>query len=257
MNAIPYKYQNKPLQTTFEEKQSSTLNVPKNYLGVWKRTLLEQQGQKDTSSLVLWLQTAHLHADIRIPANRPDFSNCKTLEDCSTDQLFWLATQQGFFGETIVNQNICQWHRQFDFQPTTGARDIGEMVFDGENILLETGIDAPYFEVWQKLEGSHRNLNDFAVQGEDRHGLPTKASLLMAGNYFMYVRPRNVKLPNADSLTNLIEQQKLSQQQLLDYLDFEISFGELNSETTEINFPIQHSTLPFREGVRMQFEITL
>jgi len=257
MNAIPFKYQNKPLQTTFEENQSATLNVPKNYFGVWKRTLLEQQGQKDTSSLVLWLQTAHLHADIRIPANRPDFSSCKKLEDCSTEQLHWLVTQQGFFGETEVNQNICQWHRHFDFQPTTGARDIGEMVFDGENTLLETGVDAPYFEVWQKLEGSHRNLNDFTVQGEDRHGLPTQANLLMAGDYFMYVRPRNVKLPVDDSLLNLIQEQPPSPQQLLDYLDFEISFGEMFSDATGINFTIKHSTLPFREGVQMQVEIEL
>jgi hypothetical protein len=36
---------------------------------------------------------------------------------------------------------------------------------------------------------------------------------------------------------------------LLDWLDFEISFGEIVDRITGL---IQHSTLPFREGVEIQ-----
>jgi hypothetical protein len=225
------------------------LAVPSRYLGVWKRTLLEQGGEQDTSSFVLWMQTEREHADIRIPAARPDFSNCADLEDCSAEQLHWLATQQGFAGTTEVNSSICQWHRELDFQPVTSARDIGEMAFDGEDTLLETGVDSPYFEVWKKLEYSHFEVSAHAALGEDRHGVATPARLLIAGNHFAFIRPRNAHLPAASSLQSLLNKNHQSIHTLLDWLDFEISFGEVVDQITGL---IQHSTLPFREGVEIR-----
>jgi hypothetical protein len=228
-----------------------TFSVPSRYLGVWKRTLLEQQGSQDTSSLVLWMQTEREHADIRIPASRPDFSGCKDLQDCSSDQLRWLATQQGFSGVTEVNSSICQWHREMDFQPKTDARDIGVMAFDGKDTLLETGIDVPYFEVWKKLEYSHLNVNSSLVSGEDRHGVATTSRLLIAGNHFAFVRPRNAVLPQASSLQVIIDKHYQSMHTLLDWLDFEISFGEIVDHITGL---IQYSTLPFREGSELRLQ---
>ena len=224
-------------------------SVPSRYLGVWKRTLLEQQGSQDTSSLVLWMQTDREHADIRIPASRPDFSNCNNLTDCSADQLRWLATQQGFTGVTEVNSSICQWHRELDYQPKTNLRDIGEMAFDGEDTLLETGVDVPYFEVWKKLAYSHLNVNAYQVSGEDRHGRETPSRLLIAGNYFAFIRPRNVILPEASSLQTILDKHYQSMHTLLDWLDFEISFGEIVDHITGL---IQYSTLPFREGSELR-----
>lgn len=226
-----------------------TLSVPSRYFGVWKRTLLEQHGMQDTSSLVLWMQTEREHADIRIPASRPDFTHCERLQDCSAEQLRWLSTQQGFAGTTEVNSTICQWHRELDFQPTTESRDIGEMAFDGEDTLLETGIDVPYFEVWKKLEYSHLNVHAHQVIGEDRHGVATHARLLIAGNHFAFVRPRNVILPEASSLQAIIDKHYQSMHTLLDWLDFEISFGEIVDHITGL---IQYSTLPFREGAELR-----
>ena len=227
-----------------------TMSVPSRYFGVWKRTLLEQHGTQDTSSLVLWMQTEREHVDIRIPAMRPDFSDCDNLQDCSAEQLHWLATQQGFAGITEVNSSICQWHRELDFQPVTAARDIGEMAFDGEDTLLETGVDAPYFEVWKKLEYSHFEVSAHAALGEDRHGVATPARLLTAGNHFAFIRPRNAVLPEATSLPMLLNQPIQNKQTLLDWLDFEISFGEIVDRITGL---IQHSTLPFREGIEIRF----
>ena len=223
-------------------------SVPTKYLGVWKRTLLEQQGNQDTSSLVLWIQTEQQHADIRIPSLRPDFSNSENLQDCSAEQLRWLSSQQGFTGTTEVNSSTCQWHREFDFQPKKDSRDIGEMVFDGDDTLLETGIDTSYFEVWKKAKHSHLNVSSHDVIGKDRHGVATSAKLLIAGNHFAYVRPRNVDLPNASCLQVVLEKYYQSMNKLLDWLDFEISFGEKIDDMTGI---IYHSTLPFREGIEL------
>lgn len=226
-----------------------TMPVPSRYLGVWKRTLLEQKGEQDTSSLVLWMQTEREHADIRIPASRPDFTDCNNLEECSAEQLRWLATQQGFAGVTEVNNSICQWHRQLDFQPKTNARDIGKMAFDDQDTLLETGIDAPYFEVWKKIEYSHLNVKTYQVIGEDRHGRETPSRLLIAGNHFAFVRPRNVILPSASSMLAVIDKHYQSMHTLLDWLDFEISFGEIVDQITGL---IQYSTLPFKEGAELR-----
>jgi len=219
--------------------------VPSRYLGVWQRTLLEQQGTQDTTTLVLWLQTAQRHADIRIPASRPDFAACASLVDCSNEQLRWLSTQQGFAGVTEVRGKVCEWRREMDFQPTTGSRDIGEMVFADENTLLETGIESTYFEIWKKVEQSHLSISIHQVYGKNRHGVAARAQLLKAGNQFVYIRPRSVSLPPAIDLLAAIDRENPNRDMLMDWLDFEISFGVL---TDDGEGRIQHSTLPFREG---------
>ena len=45
--------------------------VPLEYMGVWKRTLLRTPQREDTTTQVYWMQTQSWHADIRVPASRP------------------------------------------------------------------------------------------------------------------------------------------------------------------------------------------
>lgn len=237
-------------------------SVPQSYLGVWRRTLLAQAGQSDTSTLVLWLQTAQHHADIRIPANRPSFDNIHQLEDCSPEQLAWLATQQGFCGTTQVQGNIAKWHREHDFQPANNQRDIGEMQFETDSLLIETGLEADYLEKWEKLANSHLNLSVKQTSGTNRHGEKMPAKLLTANTTFAYVRPRNTQLPASTNLLTAIQTNQPNQAQLFDWLDFEISFGEIASGAHEANVAknaffgtITHSTFPFKEG--KNFELAM
>jgi hypothetical protein len=197
------------------------------------------------------MQTHRNHADIRIPASRPDFSGCQNLQDCSIEQLRWLATQQGFAGITQVQSRLCQWQRELDFQPSNGARDIGEMVFADADTMLETGVDAAFFEIWKKVEQSHLYLNTHQFRGANRHGVTISARLLRAGSQFAYVRPRSVAIPGAASLIDAIDTHRPSHEALMDWLDFEISFGEVLDEE---HFQILHSTLPFREGCRLDVD---
>jgi hypothetical protein len=93
--------------------KSPLLEVPLDYQGVWRRTLLrEADGAEDTSTRVFWLQTAHHHVDIRVPADRPSLSGSTSLEELNREQLNALALQQGFGGVTEVRGDICQWTRQ-------------------------------------------------------------------------------------------------------------------------------------------------
>ena len=83
----------------------AAIPVPQQYLGVWQRKLLQSSAEVDKSSHVYWLQTPVLHADIRIPADRPAFKDKKSLLDFSLSELQQLAGQKGFAGETSVIGN--------------------------------------------------------------------------------------------------------------------------------------------------------
>jgi hypothetical protein len=227
----------------------SVSKVPKPYLGMWRRTLLEQASLIDTTTLVFMIQTEQYHADIRIPDARPDFSHTDGLEDCSLEQLYWLATQQGFTGITQMNGNVSQWIRDHDFQPSNDQRDIGEMTFESNDILVETGVDTEYREIWERVTDSHLNLSVNHTTGENRHGTKTLARLFTANHSFAYVRPRTVILPKAVSMIEAANGAKPNKEMLLDWLDFEISFGEIRDQHQG---QITHSTFPFKEGQVMR-----
>ena len=78
-------------------------SVPDAYLGVWRRRLLTTTaGLRDETSEVYWLQTASLHADLRLP--RPQaLPPAASLETCSHAQQLALSEQAGFAGITEVN----------------------------------------------------------------------------------------------------------------------------------------------------------
>lgn len=219
--------------------------VPSSYHGVWRRSLLENKQGKDDTSLVLWMQTQHHHVDIRIPASRPNFPQYGVLEDFAMDELLMLTTQQGFYGVTHVQRNICRWQREVDFQPESGARDIGKIVFGNPNMMLETGVDSDYFEIWHKNKDSHLLPTHKVITSLNRHGEERVSYMLTAGNQVALARPRDVVVPASSCLLSAIDKQKTSRETLLDWLDCEISFGE---KTDDKHWKILYSTHPFREG---------
>ncbi len=228
------------------QQDETPRGVPANYLGVWRRSLLETPQMRDADSLVYWLQTPHWHADLRIPAHRPDFSGITCLSDCSDKQLAWLATQQGFCGVTQVEGNQCTWHHQLDFRPPGSSRDIGNMVFDGE-YLVETGVEADYLEIWKRLSRSRGGTAALELVMENNE-LPSRpAWLLVAGDCFIYVQGRNHKPPvTAAPHTLPPTRLNISRAQLLDQVDVEVSFGYRYGSAP---WRIEHSTWPFREGL--------
>jgi hypothetical protein len=201
--------------------------VPARYRGVWRRSLLATPDLRDTATIVFWLQTERWHADIRLPAGRPDFSDVEQLADCSAEQLEWLCHQQGFAGitqvDTSVNPEICSWHRVVDYQSPSTTADAGTMEFEAD-VLIEKGVHAEYLEHWHKLPDSDQG---FAVTTESAPSEPLQM-LLVAGSYVMRVR----------------ERQAGSGVALEDILDFEISFGVREAD----DWRVLHSTLPWLEG---------
>jgi hypothetical protein len=154
-------------------------DVPERYFGVWSRTLLETPQGCDTETLVRWMQLGQWHVDLRVPA---DAGGTR-------------ASLQGFSGITRITsvdtasgvQEMCTWQRLVDFQPPRASVDEGWMVFEAPERVLETGIHATYFEVWDRLPRSTgRRIALTELARAD--GQPA-TRLFVSGHYMMRVRP--------------------------------------------------------------------
>ncbi|WP_449370610.1 hypothetical protein [Thiomonas sp.] len=204
------------------------------------------------------MQTARWHADLRIPADRPDCAGCSSVADCSRTQLLCLLKQEGFAGTTTVNGTSCEWHRLMDYHPK-GQRDHGDMAFSScFNALDEYGIEADYAERWERDPASDRS--GCIARSDSAEG---PVHWLRSGKRFMLIRPRAMDAaapspvapyrlqirPRAmDAAETLATWERVglkraSVGELRRLADFEISYGVI----TEDRGCILHSTLPWRE----------
>lgn len=205
------------------------MSIPDSYLGVWKRTLLRTaDGREDRSSHVFWLQTASLHADIRVPQHP-----LRTAQDrCS------LA---GFAGVTEVEGTLCRWRRLIDFHPDSPV-DQGRMTFVSPDELHERALDDSYLEIWQRLPGSQGVCQALWLVDADN---PHRAGcLLRAGDYFLFAADR----PQPLTGTRSIEQRLvgLDAAQTERALAFELSFGRI--DPSGHCWRVELSSLPQRTG---------
>lgn len=224
-----------------------TAYIPKNYIGVWERKKLRRgTAPWDLTTRVYWLQTSSWHADIRVPADRPDFAGVDSLAACSDEQLKALLSQEAFCGTTIVQDDICRWVRQLDFR-LRETNDFGRMVFEG-NALEEFGVETDYYELWDRLPKSDGISHVFEqVTGDGDAG---KAFLCIAGDYFIYTRNRHMWTSPAVRARKQIEMGNASRGEIEAFLDFESSFGKIEGGVGRVTM----STLPWREG-QVAFEL--
>ena len=222
--------------------------VPPYYIGIWRRDLLSTEAGEDTSTRVFWMQADRLFIDLRIPANRPDFSSVASLEECSDEQLDWLAGQQGFAGWLQVSGERFEWHRVLDFQPDSTVQDIGRMSLQ-DDYVLEEGVLADYYEHWRKMNHDNPFRRAYSlgqVTAPEGQTLPWKGYLLIVGCFFMLAIDRRGDLQQATSLRELAQGDR---NHLLKALDMEISYGLLYA--ADGSCEIQSSTHPFREGITL------
>jgi hypothetical protein len=212
--------------------------VPQRYQGVWRRTLLTAPEVYDDRTLVLWMQTARWHADLRIPADRPDCSGCTSLAECSRAQLLCLLKQEGFAGITTVNGTSCEWRRQMDYHPK-GWRDRGEMAFSTcARALDEYGIEADYAERWERDPASDQS--GWVARSSSAAG---PVLWLRSGKRFMLARPRAMDATETLAIWSRASANRASIEELRRLADFEISYGVITGD----DGCILHSTLPWRE----------
>ncbi len=214
------------------------MELPKRWQGLWHRTLLERRGAgsltNDRPAKVYWLQAPLWHADLRIPDDRPDFSGVTSIEECSDDQLAFIAGQEGFCGVTRVEGPICTWSRLFDLNPGT-ALDVARMRFEREDFIVETGIVEDYTEHWERVSGSAPEPGLLPADCTGIDGI-----FLQSGDWGVQVKPRGDAPAGIDLYS---ETEARSRQHLLWQASLAISL----CERTPTGWIIRLSTHPWLE----------
>lgn len=119
--------------------------------GHWRRKWIKAPGVEDATTRVHWMQCGALHADLRIPADRPDLTGAGCLADLDPPALRALMAAEGFAGTITVADSICVWHRAVNWHGRPEGVDAGRMSFDAAGDLIEEGVHATYTELWQKM----------------------------------------------------------------------------------------------------------
>lgn len=208
--------------------------------GPWRRSLIVRaDGTRDADTWVRWLQGPSDYVDLRQPAGRPDFSSVRCLRDLAMTELDWMAGQDGFAGQLLVDSEIFEWRRDIDFQPPGPTPDRGSLVRDGE-VMIEEGYHSPYIEHWHPDGGPTPPL--YALRLHDG-AAGCAGQIVRVGDLFAYARGRAAALPELPDLRACIAgagSVTLAQ----DMVDCEIAFGAVSAS----GWTIERSTLPFREG---------
>ncbi len=215
------------------------LTIP-SLAGLWRRSLLAfPDGREDRTTKVAWLQAGPFYADLRQPADMPDFSDAKCLHDMTMEDCRWLATQQGFAGIFRQVGDCFEWVRELDYCPAGPFKDIGRLAWQGD-ILVEEGRDVPYLEHWHRDEAAPSPVASLALTAP---GTLARGFLVRAGAAFMVACGRAAPLPAGTDLAALVAAAPdlAAARQLL---NCEISLGEIDGAAWRIT----RSSLPFRRG---------
>lgn len=215
-------------------------DVPESYVGAWRK--------RSNAERAFWLQSHRLHASLTIPANRPDFSGRQSWADFSDAELMCLAHQGGVAGACIAQGDILHRRRQIDYLPRRGEPYLRRMQRDGMR-LADATLDGRDACVWDLMADAQQEIVALRFQdagiGQDSDD-QRKGYLLVIGDYFLFVRDRVVFTQQAESLAVLAECKGLDRAQLIELLDFEISFG--TRPAGDAPWLIRLSTIPYREG---------
>ena len=221
--------------------------LPNWMWGEWSRDWIQKREVKSNTLQVHYLQTPTYFADIRIPKDRRRISTAKSFADLTDQQLRLLGRQNGFTGRTTMEGAVATWHHDIDFQPTDGAADVGRLQRIPPDRMHEHGLDGSYIESWRSMtDGKGRFL---VIRVE--HAGRLLRTLVVIGNQFLYVRNRAKDLPMSASFDALIEATNASREQIAEYLNCEFSVGRVRGGS--VSWEIEQSTLPWREGRRLDF----
>ena len=225
-------------------------SVPDTLFGCWVRRYIRfKDGSADTTTRVVWLQTLSGVADMRISADRPCLQSRGSLAECNRDELLALAASQDCFtGRTIYEADTfpyptAKWpvedHR-IRFQPAVTFPEDGWMHWNADRTsIIERAPSGAYEEEWWWVTGSRT----FAA-----HLTSAGGSLHVAGDHAIFARDRKVKLPADKTLLELARSAG-NDDRLRELVDCEFSYARRRTAAGE--YPIELSTLPWREGQKL------
>ena len=218
--------------------------------GCWRRAWISYaDGRFDDTSMVMWLQTQSLMADVRIAADRPDLARRAGLGECTAEELHALALTDASSGHTTcspvtlgddgLRTATAEWHTRgygVNFQPVTAFPEPGLMTWSEDGtVMTERAPSGAYVEEWHLVAGSREPLGVTRVDGN---------VIYRAGDTAVFVRDRSVAVPRPARLPELLDEYTHDRPTMEALLDCEFSVAQCDGE----EWRITASTLPWREG---------
>lgn len=219
-------------------------------MGCWRRSWIEfADGERDDTTIVIWLQTASLMVDVRLPADRADLDCRRGLGDCTIADMRVLAASDASSGFTEcgpvttnsdgLRSATASWHTRghgVNFQPVSAFPEPGLMTWsDDATVMFERAPSGAYTEEWRLVPGSRDPLFVASLDS---------GSMYRGGEIAVLVRDRVVPIPRPARLPELLDEyagDRTTQEALL---DCEFSVARL----TDRGWMIFASTLPWKEG---------
>jgi hypothetical protein len=130
-----------------------------------------------------------------------------------------------------------------DYQPASGAEDIGRMHFETSERLIETALDESYYEIWERLPDSLGACRGQWLQAMDEPS--RQGCLLLVGDYFLFAAGRPTPLKPGVHLRETFSQPESSITPA-SLFACELSFGRHHAGETP--WKIECSTLPAKTG---------
>lgn len=214
------------------------MTVPAELQGCWQRQWIEfEDGTRDDTSFVVWLQLPSSMADVRLSAAALALTGRKAL---SMDDLLVLAESDSSSGATVCTPIVdgtatAEWSTAVGFQPVSAFPEPGLLEWNTDGtVMTERAPSGAYVEEWHLLMGSRGPLSHSA--------LPDGSEWYRAGSFGVLVRERPGPLPLVSRLTELSDRETLEAA-----LECEFSFAALDAGV----WTIRHSTLPRRAGCEL------
>jgi len=233
-------------------------SVPGWTLGCFRRrSITFFNGDSDDSTLVLWLQSRGLTADLRLAADRPKPKSRELLADLSLAELTRLAEVEGGISTTrfepaqmsgVELSGTMHWPDWTAFQLHAKWPEPGTLRRVGD-CLIEHAPSGAFVEDWRLQPSGDGPLIGLTLleERDAKSGQVTHrgGGLLIAGEHALFVRGRAEALPAAARLSDLMERAAAEPALLAAIFGFEASYARRDGSG---RYVIAASTLPWREG---------
>ena len=230
--------------------------VSDRMLGCWRRRYIRyNDGTEDRNTRVIWLQTPSGLCDMRISAERPDFSERSQLSDCSDDELIALAEQDCACGITVLDETATPYPTAtweggdsgFMYQPVLSFPEDGWFEWKEDGVcMMEYAPSGAYEEDWRLQD----NSQDFAIHLLRRDG-ETTTNLYVAGAHAVLAVDRSIMINQERPLQEIVAENIHDRDSVYAYLDTEFSYSRCDDSD---EYEIMLSNLPWREGQTLSLE---
>jgi hypothetical protein len=238
---------------------SPTSRVPRWVLGCFRRrSITFFNGDTDDSTLVIWIQSQGLTADLRLAEGRPRPEAPEQLRELSSAELIAMAQVEGGiapsrFEPDAVSSNVqlsgvMHWLDWNAFQIHAKWPEPGELRRVGD-CLIEFAPSGAYVEDWRLQPSEDGPLLGLSLVDERERKTGALrhrgGGLVIAGEHALFVRGRAATLPQAERLSALIARAAREPELLSAIFGFEASYARRRGDG---DYVIQASTWPWREG---------